>query len=213
MPASPPHLGQSVSPCPPSSRNHSFPPAPVGKTSSSARNMKWPLSGFAEQKHRVVLCYCILKGDNLYQCMVLKFGSYVLGTNAITVTEMASLSTDWTLRGTHSDISGFFQNFLSWLTICMIFFLWVLWSPSMRRCVGKGAQTCLLTWNLNIGPNIQSQVHNWMPRKKGNVRLRVTLTAEHPCGDFRLREGVLLATMRRRIHGQNCIGVKKNPPF
>lgn len=83
----------------------------------------------------------------------------------------------------------------------------------MRKRVGKGAQTCLLKWNLNIGPNIQSQVHDWMPRKKGNVRLQVTLTTEHPRGDFGLREGVLLATMRRHIQGQNCIRVKKNPPF
>lgn len=93
------------------------------------------------------------------------------------------------------------------------FFPWVLWSPFVRKFVGKGAQTCVLTWNLNTGPNRQGQVQDWMPRKKGNVRLQVTLTTEHPRGDFRLREGVLLATMRRHINEQNCKRVKKKPTF
>lgn len=38
----------------------------------------------------------------------------------------------------------------------------------MRKCLDKGAQ-----WNLKVGPNIESQVHNPMPRKKWNITCQI----------------------------------------
>lgn len=101
---------------------------------------------------------------------------------------MANLPTGWTLRGKHGDISGFWNSLL-----------WVWWNPFVRNCLGKGTQICLLHSRIWTRPHTQSQVHDWMPRKKWNMRLQVTLTTEHPHGDFRLREGVLLGTVGRYI--------------